>query len=73
VDAWSAGKVIYVCHSSTTLLKAILSVYDMLGQQVINDELKGSSTFRYTIDKPGCYIVNIVSGSDTFQKKIIIM
>jgi len=73
VDAWSAGKVIYVCHSSTTLQKAILSVYDMLGQQVINDELKGSSTFRYTIDKPGCYIVNIVSGSDTFQKKIIIM
>jgi len=73
VDAWSSGKDIYLNYSNTTMQKATISVYDMLGQQVISDELQGSNTFRYTLDKPGCYIVNVISGSDTFQKKIIIM
>ncbi len=73
VNAWSSGKDIYVNYSNTTMQKAIISVYDMLGQQVISDEHQGSNTFRYTMDKPGYYIVNVISGSDTFQKKIIIM
>ncbi|HOH84837.1 MAG TPA: T9SS type A sorting domain-containing protein, partial [Bacteroidales bacterium] len=73
VDAWSSGKDIYVNYSNTTLQKAVISVYDMLGQQVISDEVQGSSTFRYTVGKPGCYIINVIGGGNSFQKKIIIL
>ncbi|HPB24178.1 MAG TPA: choice-of-anchor D domain-containing protein [Bacteroidales bacterium] len=73
VDAWSSGKDIFVNYSNTASQKAVVSVYNMLGQQLITDEVQGSSTFRYTVGKPGCYIINVIGGGNSFQKKIIIL
>ncbi|HNW90220.1 MAG TPA: T9SS type A sorting domain-containing protein [Bacteroidales bacterium] len=73
VDAWSSGKDIYVNYSNTAMQNAEISVYNMLGQKVISAAQKGSGTARYRVEEPGCYIINVINGSNTYQKKVVIM
>lgn len=73
VDAWSAGNYVYVNFSSSATQNAVISVYNMLGQVVISQGQEGFGTSRFRIEKAGCYIVNVVSGSDTYQKKVVVM
>jgi len=73
VDAWASGKDIYVNYSNSSLQPAKISVYNMLGQTVVSGRQEGCGTMRYTVDKPGCYIVNIISNNGNYQKKVVIL
>lgn len=73
VDAWASGKDIYVNYSNSSLQPAEISVYNMLGQTVISGTQEGRGTMRYTVDKPGCYIINVISTNGSYQKKVVIL
>ncbi|HNX87528.1 MAG TPA: T9SS type A sorting domain-containing protein [Paludibacteraceae bacterium] len=72
VDAWSSGKYINVNYSNSTQGNAFIFIYNMLGQKIINDEQTGIGTTHYRIETPGCYIINVLSGSKNYQKTLII-
>jgi hypothetical protein len=73
VEAWSSGKDIYINLSSSAKQTANILIYDMLGQKVISSEQAGMGTSHYRIEKPGCYIINVISGSNTYQKKVVLL
>nr|HPI31455.1 T9SS type A sorting domain-containing protein [Bacteroidales bacterium] len=73
VDAWASGKDIYVNYSNSSLQPAEISVYNMLGQTVISGTQEGRGTMRYTVDKPGCYIINVINTNGSYQKKVVIL
>jgi len=73
VDAWASGKDIYVNYSNSSRQPAEISVYNMLGQKIFTGTQEGHGTKRYTVDKPGCYIINVVSNNSSYQKKIIVL
>ncbi len=73
IDAWSSGKDIYISCNTSKQQQLEVSVYDMLGRKIIYQQQDGSGMLHYTLEKPGCYVVDVVSGNKTYQKKVIIM
>lgn len=73
VDAWASGKDIYVNYSNSSLQQAEISIYNTLGQKVVSVMQEGRGTMRYTVDKPGCYIINVISTNGSYQKKVVIL
>ncbi|HOY31118.1 MAG TPA: T9SS type A sorting domain-containing protein [Bacteroidales bacterium] len=71
-DTWSSGKNIYIRYSSTNMQHAVISIFNMLGQKIINAQQTVSGTSCYPIEKPGCYIVHVTDGNTIFQKKVIL-
>lgn len=72
-EAWSSGKDIFVNYSNPASQKTEISIYNMLGQKVISSEQAAIGTSQFTIEEPGCYIVNLISGSKIYQKKVVIL
>lgn len=73
INAWSSGNDIFINFSSSLKQNAEMSLFNMLGQKVICNEQIGIGTSSYKVEKPGCYIINVISGHNVYMRKIVIM
>jgi|GEM_PF-2208603 len=73
IDTWASGRDIYINFSGSIKQSADISIYNMLGQKVIGNEQIDIGTSHYRVEKPGCYIVNVISGGIVYQKKVVIL
>ncbi|HOY33305.1 MAG TPA: T9SS type A sorting domain-containing protein, partial [Bacteroidales bacterium] len=72
-DAWASGRDIYVNYSNSVNQNADIIIYDILGQEIIKTKMTANIITHFRMEKPGCFIVNVVNGSVNFQKKVIIL
>ena len=73
ITIYSSGNTIYIANKSGALLKGNVTVYNMIGQPVmqrqIGDNLLTSIAFG---GATGCYLVRVVTGEQVYSGKIFI-
>lgn len=73
-DIWSNENRIYADFSNVQISDASVTVYNILGQEIINEHITGSSVYQKEFDNISAayMIVKVINNHQTFVKKVFI-
>ena len=72
VKIWTFGKNIYIKNNNTKIEKTYYQLYDIMGQEIINGEIKNDSDIKLHLNvKVGNYILRFISDK-VYTKKLFI-
>ncbi len=73
VTIYASGNTIYIFGTSGVMLNGRVIVYNMIGQQVMQQQLSENSLARINLNgATGYYLVKVVTGDQVFSGKVFI-
>ncbi len=70
---YSDGKQIFIQTDNVSLSNGSLSVYSLLGQQILHQPLSGSELTKIELNaRPGCYLVKVITPEKTYSGKVMV-
>ncbi len=75
ITMWSNTDRIFIDFSQLDIVDAQIKVYDVLGQQLVNDEFTSSALYQKEIDNTtaACVIVSVKNGGEITTKKLFLI